>query len=86
MRAFIIRPFGAKSDRKGNLIDFEEVEQTLIDKALSKLGIEGRTTQDIASAGNIREDMFRLLVTADLVVASGQRWLYADGYSPSPAP
>jgi hypothetical protein len=36
---------------------------------LKKLGFEGRTTQGIAKAGNIREDMFRLLVTADLVIA-----------------
>jgi hypothetical protein len=69
MRAFIIRPFGEKSDRKGNPINFEKVEQDLIDPVLKKLGFEGRTTQDIAKAGNIREDMFRLLVTADLVIA-----------------
>jgi hypothetical protein len=69
MRAFIIRPFGEKPDRKGNPINFEKVEQDLIDPVLQKLGFEGRTTQDIAKAGNIREDMFRLLVTADLVIA-----------------
>ncbi|MFL5090241.1 MAG: hypothetical protein ACJ8D7_07685, partial [Xanthobacteraceae bacterium] len=69
MRAFIIRPFGEKPDRKGNPINFEKVEQDLIDPVLKKLGFEGRTTQDIAKAGNIREDMFRLLVTADLVIA-----------------
>jgi hypothetical protein len=69
MRAFIIRPFGEKPDRKGNLINFDKVEQDLIDPVLRKLGFDGRTTQDIAKAGNIREDMFRLLVTADLVIA-----------------
>jgi len=69
MRAFIIRPFGEKPDRKGNPIDFDKVEQDLVDPVLKQLGFEGRTTQDIAKAGNIREDMFRLLVTADLVIA-----------------
>jgi tetratricopeptide (TPR) repeat protein len=64
MRAFIIRPFGTKND-----INFDEVERLLIAPALKRVGAEGRTTIDILEAGNIREDMFRRLVTADLVVA-----------------
>ncbi|HKP13011.1 MAG TPA: tetratricopeptide repeat-containing protein, partial [Blastocatellia bacterium] len=64
MRAFIIRPFGIKSD-----INFDEVERLLIAPALKRVGAEGRTTIDILEAGNIREDMFRRLLTADLVVA-----------------
>jgi hypothetical protein len=64
MRAFIIRPFGTKEG-----IDFNAVEAKLIDPALRRLGLEGRTTGDIAQAGNIREDMFQLLLTADVVVA-----------------
>jgi hypothetical protein len=63
-RAFIVRPFGVKER-----IDFDAVERLLIQPALSKAGVEGATTAEIAQAGNIREDMFRLLVTADLVVA-----------------
>ena len=39
MRAFIIRPFGTKND-----INFDEVEQELIDPALNELGVTGRTT------------------------------------------
>jgi hypothetical protein len=69
MRAFIIRPFGVKPDRRGVDIDFDHVEDVLIAPALEALGYEGRTTAEIAEAGNIRADMFRLLVTADLVVA-----------------
>lgn len=69
MRAFVIRPFGIKSDLAGNLIDFEKVERELIGPALSQLGITGRTTEEITEAGNIREDMFQLLATADLVIA-----------------
>src|SRR3954471_133207 len=68
MRAFIIRPFGVKQDGSGSPIDFDRVEDELISPALTALGYEGRTTQEIARAGNIRMDMFRLLVTADLVV------------------
>jgi len=64
MRAFIVRPFGVK---KG--IDFEAVERDLIAPALDALGISGRTTGEIVAPGNIREDMFHLLLTADLVVA-----------------
>ncbi len=64
MRAFIVRPFGLKQN-----IDFDAVERDLIAPALDALGITGRTTGEIVSQGNIREDMFRLLLTADLVVA-----------------
>jgi hypothetical protein len=64
MRAFIVRPFGVKND-----INFDEVEAKLIDPALTRLGVTGRTTGEIISQGNIREDMFQLLLTADLVVA-----------------
>ena len=64
MRAFIVRPFGTKEG-----INFDEVERQLIAPALKKIGVEGGTTIDIVEAGNIREDMFRRLLTADLVVA-----------------
>ena len=64
MRAFIIRPFGIKND-----INFDEVERLLIAPALKRVGAEGGTTIDIVEAGNIRVDMFRRLLTADLVVA-----------------
>ncbi len=69
MRAFIIRPFGKKQDLKGNEIDFNEVEAKLIDPVLTRLGVTGRTTGEIVGQGNIREDMFQELLTADLVVA-----------------
>ncbi len=64
MRAFIVRPFNEQSG-----VDFEAVERLLIGPALGALGIDGRTTQEIVAQGNIRSDMFRLLVTADIVVA-----------------
>ena len=64
MRAFIIRPFGTKSE-----INFDAVETSLIGPALDKLGVTGRTTGEIVGQGNIRTDMFQLLLTADLVVA-----------------
>jgi len=64
MRAFIVRPFGLKNE-----IDFDAVEANLIGPALDKLGVTGRTTGEIVGQGNIRTDMFQLLLTADLVVA-----------------
>ena len=64
MRAFIIRPFGKK-----NGIDFDAVARKLISPALEAVGAQGRETLDIVEAGNIRVDMFRRLLTADLVVA-----------------
>ena len=70
MRAFIVRPFGT---REG--IDFDRVERDLVAQALERLrnqfgiDIDGATTGEFIRQGNIREDMFRLLVTADLVIA-----------------
>jgi tetratricopeptide (TPR) repeat protein len=64
MRAFIVRPFGVKND-----INFDEVERLLIAPALKEVGAEGGTTIDIVESGNIRMDMFRRLLTADIVVA-----------------
>ena len=64
MRAFIIRPFGVKEG-----IDFEAVEARLLAPALDRVGVRGRTTAEIVSSGNIREDMFRRLLSSDLAIA-----------------
>jgi hypothetical protein len=64
LQAFIVRPFGTKQG-----VDFDKVERELIQPALKKAGIAGSTTAAIMEQGNIREDMFSLLLTADLVVA-----------------
>jgi Tetratricopeptide Repeats-Sensor len=69
MRAFIVRPFGLKEG-----IDFDRVERELVQPALARLqdlgfSVKGGTTGEITRQGNIREDMFRLLVLADLVIA-----------------
>jgi len=67
-RAFVIRPFGKKKDAAGTEIDFEEVHQKLIGPALEQAGMVGGTTGDIVEPGNIREDMFALIIEADLTV------------------
>ena len=64
MRAFVVRPFGK---RQG--VDFERVHVELIKPALKAAKIDGDTTLEIMEQGDIREDMFRLLVGADLVIA-----------------
>src|SRR5256714_4045742 len=63
-RAFIIRPFGAKAG-----VNFDTVDEKLIQPALAQIGVSGNTATEIVEQGNIREDMFRLLVCADLVIA-----------------
>lgn len=63
-RAFIVRPFRTKEG-----VDFEEVDAKLIRPALEAAGCEGFTTTRVIEAGNIREDMFGLLMTADIVIA-----------------
>jgi hypothetical protein len=70
--AFIVRPFGKQKTRISETvieIDFDDVEKELIDPVLTRLGVTGRTTGEIVVAGNIRDDMFELLLTRDLVVA-----------------
>jgi hypothetical protein len=70
--AFIVRPFGKQKTRVNQTpieVDFDRVETELIDPVLSRLDIQGRTTGEIVEAGNIRDDMFELLLTRDLVVA-----------------
>lgn len=85
LNAFIIRPFGIKDvllPGKEELVegarvrvsklmkvDFEAVHKKLIAPAMGRLHIEANTTEAVVEAGNIREDMFHLLMTADLVIA-----------------
>ena len=64
MYAFIVRPFGVKQG-----VDFDRVDRELIQPALRAAGVVGETTAAITEAGNIREDMFGKLLTADLVIA-----------------
>jgi hypothetical protein len=64
MRAFIVRPFNPRGE-----IDFNRVQNELIDPALREAGIAGDTTQQFVEAGNIRVDMFEQLLLADLVIA-----------------
>lgn len=63
-RAFIVRPFGKKEG-----IDFDAVEELLIQPALTMAGITGATTGEIARQGNIQEDVFRGTASSDLVIA-----------------
>jgi hypothetical protein len=67
-RAFIIRPFGKKKDANGAEVDFEAIHKALIGPALKDSGLGGGTTGQIVDAGNIREDMFALIIEADLVI------------------
>jgi len=74
---FIVRPFGTKSvtvkDEYGKdksvEVDFNQIDKDLIQAALTKNGLEGKTTEVIAAAGNIRLDMFQMLIAYDLVIA-----------------
>jgi hypothetical protein len=68
-RAFVIRPFGVdKKDSAGKVLNFERVHTDLIGPALTAADLDGSTTGEIVDAGNIREDMFSLILEADLVI------------------
>ncbi|MEA2326151.1 MAG: hypothetical protein QOE68_1110, partial [Thermoanaerobaculia bacterium] len=62
--AFVVRPFGEKSN-----VNFNTIHDQLIAPALQAFGVTKTTTLDILESGNIRADMFRLLLTADVVIA-----------------
>src|SRR5262245_14404140 len=51
------------------ILDFDAVHRDLIEPALTRLRIRGETAEAVVTAGNIREDMFHRLLTADLVIA-----------------
>ncbi len=69
-RAFIVRPFGKKPGVAGeSAIDFDKVDKELISIALEQVGFTGGTTGEFIQQGNIRADMFRELLVADLVIA-----------------
>ena len=63
-RAFVIRPFGVKEG-----VDFDETQRRLISPVLEVLGFSGGEATQIVASGNIRGDMFMLLLAADLVIA-----------------
>ncbi|MEO8122675.1 MAG: tetratricopeptide repeat-containing protein [Burkholderiales bacterium] len=67
-RAFVIRGFNTKKDSAGQAVDFERVHAELIAPALKRCGLAGSTTGEIVDAGNIRADMFALILEADIVV------------------
>ncbi len=67
-RAFVIRPFGKKEDSGGNEFNFDNIHDELIAPALELTGLGGGTTGEILDSGNIREDMFALILEADLVI------------------
>ena len=68
LRAFVIRGFGVKKDSVGNAIDFEAVHSQLIAPAIERCGLGGGTTAEVVDAGNIRADMFALILEADVVI------------------
>lgn len=67
-KVFIIRGFGKKKDSAGVEIDFDRVQADLIDPAMQACGLVGGTTATEEDSGNIREDMFALILEADVVI------------------
>ena len=77
LNVFIVRPSGKKTvtveDTDGKNIsievDFDQIDQSLIQETLKNNGLKGEKTGVIAAAGNIRLDMFQMLIAYDLVIA-----------------
>ncbi|MEB3165074.1 MAG: tetratricopeptide repeat-containing protein [Cyanobacteriota bacterium] len=67
--AFVVMPFGTKTDAAGQEIQFNEVHKRLIRPALEKAGLKAFRADEEQRAGDIRADMFQELLLADLVLA-----------------
>lgn len=67
-RYFVIRGFGKKQDSVGTEFDFDRIDRELIAPALARCQFEGGTTGEINDSGSIHEDMFALILEADVVV------------------
>lgn len=65
---FVIRPFGKKPNNAGKMVDFDKVSRELIEPAVEAAKLTVGDALDVEEAGNIREDMFALLIEADLVI------------------
>ena len=50
-------------------VDFDVVQELLLRPALALLHVQGEAASAVVVAGNIREDMFNRLITADVVIA-----------------
>ena len=76
---FIVRPFGKKrvamTEKQSVEVDFDAIHRALIEPALAGNSLTGETTEVIAEAGNIRVDMFQMLITYDLVIAGAKNSL-----------
>ncbi len=64
--AFVVLPFGTKTDANGQEIQFNEVHKRLIQPALEKAGLKAFRAAEEQRAGDIRADMFQELLLADL--------------------
>src|SRR5262245_4850522 len=67
----VVRSTSSRGDtgRWSAQISFDDIDHLLIQPAMRALGIKAETTEAVVKAGNIREDMFNRLVTADVVIA-----------------
>ena len=63
-----VTPIGETKNWKVR-VNFDAVDRLLVRPALERLRIQGETATAVVVAGNIREDMFNRLITADLVIA-----------------
>ena len=67
--AFIAMSFGAMPGVNGQLIDFNRIYVELLKPALEVIGCEVFRADDEQRAGDIRTDIFKELLVADLVLA-----------------
>jgi hypothetical protein len=64
--AFVVMPFGTKTDATGQEIQFNEVHKRLIRPALEKAGLKAFRADEEQRAGDIRADMCQELLLAGL--------------------
>lgn len=65
---FVITPYGVKTAADETVHDFDFVYENIITKALSGLVATTNRSKDRSHSGVIHEDMFRQIISADVVI------------------
>lgn len=65
---FVIMPFGKKENIKGEMIDFNEVYQQIIQESIRAAGLIPLRCDEIEKAGSIHRDMFAHIACDDVAI------------------
>ena len=65
---FVMMPFGKKPGANGDLIDFDDVYQTVIAPVVTSLGLQSTRADEVPRAGSVHKDMLERIAGSDVVI------------------